>query len=217
MTRNKPKISLKLSQEEIDEVSNELNLKGSLKELFTSALFRRNLIIMVTIWSFCAFAFFLVPFYMSVLETSNMFLMSLALALAEIISSVICISFIHGRDLRRQLSLYFFLTCLGAIFIMTFKMIYKGSNEYPEAIGFLVLYVGVMTSFDLVYLIVNELFPTIYLATAYGFCNTVGRGITILSPLVANEPDPVPMMVLAVFSSICILLPFGLIKYNKQS
>lgn len=94
MTRNKPKISLKLSQEEIDEVSNELNLKGSLKELFSSALFRRNLIIMVIIWSFCAFAFFLVPFYMSVLETSNMFLISLALALAEIIASVICLSLI---------------------------------------------------------------------------------------------------------------------------
>ena len=172
---------------------------------------------MVTIWSFCAFAFFLVPFYMSVLDTDNMFIMSLALALAEIISSVICISFIHGRDLRRLLSFYYLITCLGALFIMTFKMIYKGNSEIPEAMGFLVLYVGIMTTFDLVYLIVNELFPTIYLATAYGFCNTVGRGITILSPLVANEPNPIPMTVLAVFSAICILLPYGLVKYNKQS
>ena len=115
------------------------------------------------------------------------------------------------------MSLYFFLTCLGAIFVMIFKMVYKGTNEYPVAIGFLVLYAGVVTAFNLVYLIVNELFPTIFLATAYGFCNIVGRGIEILAPLVANEPDPIPMMVLAVFSAICVLLPFGLIKYNKKN
>ena len=140
---------------------------------------------MVVIWSFCAFAFFLVPFYLSNLKTKNMFMISLALAVAEIISSVICLVFIHGRDLRRQLSLYYFLTCVGALSIMLFDMLYTGTSEVPIAIGFLLLYVGVVTAFDLVYLIVNELFPTIYLATSYGACNIVGRAITILSPLVA--------------------------------
>jgi hypothetical protein len=51
-----------------EELTDELKLKGSLKELFGTAVFRKNLIIMVIIWSFCAFAFFLVPFYLSALD-----------------------------------------------------------------------------------------------------------------------------------------------------
>jgi hypothetical protein len=196
-------------------VTNELKLSGSLKELFGTPVFRKNLIIMVVIWSFCAFAFFLVPFYLSALDEQNMFMMSLALAIAEIIASVICLCFINGRDLRRQLSLYYTLTCIGAVFIMVFNLLYTGSSELPTAVGFLLLYVGIVTAFNLVYLIVNELFPTIYLATSYGACNIVGRAITIMSPLVARAPNPIPLSVLAAYSALCICLPFGLVKLKK--
>ena len=79
----------------------------------------------------------------------------------------------------------------------------------------MLLYVGVVTTFNLVYLIVNELFPTLYLATAYGACNIVGRSITILSPLVARAPDPIPLAILGAYSAVCILLPFGLVKFKK--
>lgn len=146
-----------------------------------------------------------------------MFMISLALAVAEIIAAIICLVFIQGRDLRRQLSLYYFLTCVGALSIMLFDALYTGTSEVPIAIGFLLLYVGVVTSFNMVYLIVNELFPTIYLATSYGVCNIVGRAITILSPLVAQTKGAIPLVVLSVYSAICILLPFGLVKFNKQN
>ena len=146
---------MQLKQEDLDAVANELKLEGTLKELFGLAIYRRNLIIMVIIWSFCAFAFFLVPFYLSALNEQNMFLMSLALAIAEIISSIICLYFIHGKDLRRQLSLYYLLTCIGAAFIMVFNWLYKGNSEVPTAVGYLILYVGIVTTFDLVYVVVN--------------------------------------------------------------
>ena len=115
-----------------------------------------------------------------------MFMLSLALAIAEIISSFICLKLIHGRDLRRVLSLFYLLTFIGTMLVMFFDLLYTGESQVPLAIGFLLLYVGVVTTFDLVYLIVNELFPTIYLATSYGACNIIGRAITIFSPLVAR-------------------------------
>ena len=83
---------------------------------------------MVVIWSFCAFAFFLVPFYLATLEAKNMFLLSLACAVAEIIAAVICLAFVNGRDLRRMLSLFYFITCIGALIIMCFDLIYKGKS-----------------------------------------------------------------------------------------
>lgn len=171
---------------------------------------------MVIIWSFCAFAFFLVPFYLSAsLDQENMFLMSLTIAIAEIISSFICLYLIKGKDMRRQLSLYYALTCIGAVVIMVFNAFYKGKSQMPTAVGFLLLYVGIVTTFDMVYLIVNELFPTIFLATSYGACNIVGRAVTILSPLVAQAPNPIPLTVLFIYSGVCILLPYGLVKIQK--
>ena len=80
----------------------------------------------------------------------------------------------------------------------------------------MVLYVGIVTAFDLVYLLVNDLFPTIFLATSYGACNVVGRFVSILSPLMAYAHDPIPMLTLIVFSAICIFLPMCLVKVNQK-
>jgi hypothetical protein len=78
-----------------------------------------------------------------------------------------------------------------------------------------VLFVGVHTTYNLTYLIVNEVFPTIYLATAYGVCNVIARAITILSPLVARAPEPIPLILLGIVSFICISLPFYLVNSKK--
>lgn len=77
---------------------------------------------------------------------------------------------------------------------------------------YLLLYVGIVTAFDLVYLLVNDLFPTIFLATSYGACNVVGRFISILSPLMANAGDYIPMLTLIAFSGICVFLAMCLVK-----
>ena len=45
---------------------------------------------------------------------------------------------------------------------------------------------GIVCAFDLAYCVNAELFPTIFLSTAYGCCNVLGRLITISSPVVAN-------------------------------
>lgn len=167
------------------EAQNELNLKGSLLELFKVKIYRRNLIIMVIVWSFASFAFFCVPFYIGTIP-ANMYLMNSCTAVAEIISSFVCLALPKTADLRRSISLFCFMSCIGSVGIMIFNGLYSGSSQVPQAILYLLLYVGVVTAFDLVYLVVNQLFPTIFLGTAYGACNIVGRFISIMSPIVAR-------------------------------
>jgi len=87
----------------------------------------------------------------------------------------------------------------------------------PVAVAFLILYVGIVTSFDLCYLIVNDLFPTIFLTTSYGACNVMGRFVSILSPLMAYAPDPIPMLTLIGFSAVCIFMPMCLIKVDLNA
>ena len=79
---------------------------------------------------------------------------------------------------------------------------------------YLIIYMGIAASFDLIYLIVNDLFPTLFLATTYGACNVIGRFVTILSPLMAYLPKPIPMLTIVVFSTICTLLPMCLVKID---
>ena len=81
---------------------------------------------------------------------------------------------------------------------------------------YLILYTGVVTAFDLVYLIVNDMFPTIFRATAYGVCNILGRFISILSPLIARMPGYWPLGILAVFSLIAAIVPLKLKSVEKK-
>ena len=190
-------------------------LTGSLSELFGIKEYRNNLILMAACWSFSSWAFFVIPFYLGTIE-SNMYLMSLMTAIAEIIATFICMFAIHGRDLRRALSLFCGLSCVGSIGVIAFTSLYTGESQLPEAFAYMILYVGVVTAFDLVYLIVNELFPTVFLGTSYGACNVVGRFISIMSPLAAELPGAVPLILLACFAAICTALPYGLIRTNSR-
>ena len=65
---------------------------------------------------------------------------------------------------------------------------------------------GVVCAFDVAYLINVELFPTIVLATAYGVCNIVGRFVSIFAPLAARIPNPMPLVILIVFSGLCVIM-----------
>jgi len=82
---------------------------------------------------------------------------------------------------------------------------------------YLILYVGIVTGFNICYLIVNELFPTIFLATSYGACNVIGRSISIMSPLMAYAPDPIPMLTLIAFSGVCIFIPMCLVRVDLNT
>ena len=210
------KFELKLSTDEINEASNVMTLKGTLRELFSIRIYRTNLIIMVICWSFASFAFFLVPLYISNADL-NLFLISISLAVAEIISSFVCLYLTHGRDNRKSLSLFCGLCCVGSIGALIFQSVYKADSQVPVAIMFLILYVGITTAFDLVYLLVNDLFPTIFLGTSYGVTNVVGRFVSILSPAMAYVPDPIPMLTLIAFSGICVVLPLCLVKVNLNN
>lgn len=202
-----------MSSSDLD-AADEDKLNGTLGELFGIKLYRNNLILMIICWSFSSWAFFVVPFYLGKIK-GNMYLMSLMTAIAEIIATFICMFAIHGRDLRKALALFCAISSVGSVGVIAFTSMYSGDSQLPSAFAYMFLYIGVVTAFDLVYLIVNDLFPTVFLGTSYGACNVVGRFISIMSPLAAELPGAVPLILLAAFAAICTALPFGLVKPQK--
>ena len=65
---------------------------------------------------------------------------------------------------------------------------------------------GISGAFVLLYSSTVEVFPTLFSATALGFCNFFARIITIFAPLVAEKDPPLPMLLFVIFTALGIVL-----------
>ena len=61
---------------------------------------------------------------------------------------------------------------------------------------------GVCITFNMNYVAVQRLFPSVVLSTVFGITNVFARFITVLAPMIAERPEPQPM---ALFTSIMLL------------
>lgn len=142
--------------------------------------------IMMVTWSFASFAFFMVPFYLKNVK-GNFFHLTLASESAELGAAIVC-SFIQKHySLKNSMISSGVCIIVGAI-LLTFVQIFKegGEESIFACILILITNFGVVAFFDLAFLIVPELFPTVLLSTAYGCCNALGRMVTIGSPIMAD-------------------------------
>ena len=77
----------------------------------------------MTIWSYGAVSFFLIPYYLATVK-SNVFLMSTATAIAEIVASGICWFITDCLQIKSALSIFSFVTCVSAVGITLFNAFY---------------------------------------------------------------------------------------------
>ena len=143
--------------------------------------------------------------------------MSTALALAEVVASGISLLITNKFETRKIVATFAGISSIATVAIMLLNAFTdETTHQALIAVGYLVQYTGFVTTFNFVYLLINDLFPTILLATAYGACNVVGRAIAIGSPIVARVQPPYPMSILACYSILCAVLPFLLITIKRQ-
>lgn len=101
------------TEQELKQARDEMKLQGKLSELFKISIYRRNLLLLMTIWSYGAFSFFLVPYYLATIK-ANVFLMSTMTAIAEIVASGICWFITSCMPIKKALSLFSFITFVSA-------------------------------------------------------------------------------------------------------
>lgn len=138
---------------------------------------------------------------------ANIYYLSLATECAEFLASVICLFIERVMDLRKALLMCMILVALGSLGICFVGESSGDMVENLESAGLiLVTNMGAVAAFDIAYLINAQLFPTAVLATAYGVCNILGRGVSIGSPITARIAAPWPMIVLLSFAVLCSAL-----------
>ena len=110
----------------------------------------------------------------------------------------------------------FILSAIGGI------LLWKFGDQYEDYTTIFVLFAkfGVSATFTLLYITNNRIFPTLFITTAIGICDSVARPLAATATLV-NElttPDPMSIFaVLAIFAAVasCFLKPLS--EYKDKS
>ena len=167
------------------------------------------------IWSFGSFAFFLVPFYVGTINIGNIYNNFLFSELAEFFANIVVIFVTRCMSLHNSLTMFSAVIVVGSV-LMTVLILTTFTSDGKQGGGIavellsstfiMITNLGVVCVFDLAYLINPTLFPTIYLATAYGACNVFGRFVTIFAPVAAEVGKPYfPLILLIVFAAITFI------------
>lgn len=150
-----------------------------------------NLIVMAYMWAACSFGYYMIIFYLKYLP-GNIYNNSLSSGGTDLIA-VVFSGVLYGKlGLRKTVTGLFTLSTIGGLMI-----IFLGENSTTLVPIFVVITkFGISGGFVLCYCSTVDVFPTLFCSTGLGICNFGARVLSILAPIVAEEPAPIPMIVL---------------------
>ena len=164
------------------------------------------------VWSFCSFAFFLIPFFITNMKIGDMYESLLSSEVAEFVACVFVVFVTRFCTLINAFSCFCALISIGSV-LMLFVKKDENAGLFTSILIFIVNF-GIVCAYDIAYLINPTLFPTIMLATVYGCCNALGRFVTISAPVIGKWPEPLPLLILISFSTLCLFGSRFLISRN---
>lgn len=166
---------------------------------------------MTLFWTTSSFNYYIMTFYLKYIPGSVYVNTSLSCC-AEIIAYICSGLVMDFFGVKLSFMISFTLAALGGILLT----IFFSAEGALIAVFVLFAKFGISFAFNIAYLATPQMFPTALCSTAFGICNIFARFSTVLSPLIAELPDPVPM---SIFSITCIgsaLLPLLLRPVKKS-
>ena len=85
---------------------------------------------------------------------------------------------------KKGLSLAFGISSIGGLAITVYGLYHQDSWSFLLLI--LIAKFGISSAFNIIYISHARMFPTLFAATSFGFCNFLARVFTIASPLVSQ-------------------------------
>lgn len=136
---------------------------------------------------------------------------SLSSAGTDLIASLVGGAMYTRLGIKKSFTLLWTISTLGGVII-----IFLGNNAtFAMPIFVVITKFGISACFIIVYVATVDVFPTLFAATALGFCNFFARVLTIVAPQVAERPPPLPMIVLTCLCGGAALL-IQLVKPLKE-
>lgn len=170
-----------------------------------------NLILMTVFWTAASFNFYVLTFYLKYIPGS-IYVNACLACVADIVGHMVSGYIAKLFGVKPAFFIAFILASIGGVMLV----IFFNAKETLIAVFVLFARCGMAFAFNMVYYATPQMFPTETCSTAFGICNVFARFISILSPLVAELPEPVPMTVFSVVAIVSAVLPAFLRKVKKD-
>jgi len=155
---------------------------------------------MCVFWTVSSFNYYIITFYLKYIP-GNVYVNTTLSCTAEVIAYLFSGYIMTTFGVKLSYMIGFILAAAGGILLVIFF------NAEGALIAVFILFAkfGIALDFNLCYLATPTMFPIALTTTAFGICNIFARIATIMSPLIAELPDPAPM---SIFSISCIAAAF---------
>ena len=169
-----------------------------------------NLVLMATFWTFSSFNYYIITFYLKYIP-GNIYINTSLSCTAEVIAQISSGFVMNKFGVKLSFIIAFILAAAGGLFLVIFFQ----ADGFLIAIFVLFAKFGISFAFNVSYLSTPQMFPTALCSTAFGICNLFARFSTILSPLIAELKDPIPMSIFTITCIASAFFPLFLRKVNK--
>jgi len=168
-------------------------------------------VVMAYMWTATSFTYYMIAFQLKYLK-GNIYNNSLASGGSEMVAIAISGVLYTKLGLKKSFTLLYALSCVGGCCIL-----FLGAEAGGIAMPLFVILskFGISGAFVLIYCSTVDVFPTLFCASALGFCNFFARIITILAPEVAERDPPLPMLLFVSFTALGSIL-IWLVKPLKE-
>ena len=136
---------------------------------------------------------------------------TLSSQLAEISANILSMFLYQQLNPKTSFATMFSLSLFGSILLFVYR-----TPENVQPSQFYIVYVfaakfGISSTFNTCFICFVQLIPTLYASSAFGFCNILARTLTILSPYLAEQNHPIPILSLIIMTTVGVAVSFGLV------
>ena len=194
-----------------DSADNRNDLKSQLRELCADPLLKRNLIGSCSVWLISSFNFYLITFYLKYFP-GNVYVNSLCFAFADVLAFLGSGLLMKYYTVSQSLCLSYSMSLIGGLLYL---ILYSTDITWVVPVVVTFSRIGGQMSFNIGYVSVARLFPTKFVASAFGIVNFAAHLVTVAAPIVSELPNPIPFVVFCVNSFVAIFAAFQLVEIDR--
>lgn len=168
-------------------------------------------------WMVASFNLYMIGFYMKYIPGS-IYVSTLVACIGDIPLSIGGGFLYHFKGPKFAMSIFLTGAIIGSVSLILINPQQGSGSSVLIPLVVLITRSGVKCTFDSCYLANSTIFPAIFAGTAFGLCNIGAKIVTIFSPLTAEVPNPVPMIIYSSLCAVGIVLVLQLrINYVKPA
>ena len=189
-------------EEDLETKKNEPQI--SWRDIWKIPVLRTNLWAAAILYTEATFNFYLLSFYMKYFP-GNLFVNSVYFACSDLTAFIMAGLFLNFVGMKVTIRVA---ACLALTGGFMYLFLYSKTDLIPFMIC--LSRVGQSMIFNTTLICVNRLFPTLFIANAYGIVNFCAHMSACLSPFVAEIHDPIPFIFFVTFVSFAVFSSFFL-------